>query len=203
MCWGDGHTGATDLNRFNEFKAITDTPEFMMGFYEPDWTPPDSSDVNTSTAATIWNQYFAPMGQRGTKLLSPSMAKQKEETWLTPFKAAITYPWDYTSIHVNVNTLDKVEADVEYFLNKYQKPIWVSEFACVASSATEFQPCSNQSEIDQFINQVVPYFEQHPNITAYGYSTGDGLGTVWPLTDSKGNLQASGRTYLAAISKYH
>lgn len=173
-----------------------------MGFYEPDWTPPDSSDMTEAAAAPIWNTYFAKMGRRGTKLLSPSMAKQKDENWLTPFKALITYPWDYTSIHINVNTLDKVKADVDYYLAKYQKPIWVSEFSCIVTSSP-WTPCTNQTMINDYINQVVPYFEKHPNITAYGYSTGNGLGTVWPLTDKSGNLQASGRTYLAAISKYH
>jgi len=202
MLWGDGHIGSKDAARLAAFKKITTAPKYMMGFFEPDWTPPDSSNISVATAAPLWNELLAPLGQKGTKLLSPSMAKQKDEDWLTPFKAKISYQWDYTSVHVNQDSLEKVKAVIDYYLKKYEKPIWVSEFACVASGASQWQPCTNQNEIDKFINDVVPYFENHPNITAYGYSNGNGLGTVWPLTDSNKKLQASGKTYLAAISKF-
>lgn len=44
-----------------------------------------------------------------------------------------------------------------------------------------FSPCTDQAEIDRFIGEAVPYFEEHPNVHAYGYSNGLGLGDVWPL----------------------
>jgi len=45
-----------------------------------------------------------------------------------------------------------------------------------------FTPCTDQQEINNFINEVVPYMQENSNIQAYAYSNGLGLGDVWPLT---------------------
>lgn len=82
----------------------------------------------------------------------------------------------------------------------YGKPIWVTEFACVDGKSAyrsvtnspllteitmkdldQFTPCTDQEEINNFINEIIPYFESNPNIFAYAYSNGEGLGDVWPL----------------------
>lgn len=52
-----------------------------------------------------------------------------------------------------------------------------------------FVPCTNQDEINNFINTIVPLFESDPNIYAYAYSDGIGLGNVWPLTGQNGELR--------------
>lgn len=44
-----------------------------------------------------------------------------------------------------------------------------------------FTPCTDQHQINAFINDIVPYLEHHPNVHAYAYSNGLGLGNVWPL----------------------
>lgn len=46
-----------------------------------------------------------------------------------------------------------------------------------------FVPCTDQNEINTFINDIVPYFESHPHVYAYAYSNGLGLGNVWPLVN--------------------
>jgi len=92
-----------------------------------------------------------------------------------------------------------VMMDVDYYWNKYQKPIWVSEFACVHDQPS-WNPCSNQAEINNFIATVVPYFENHPHVVAYGASNGEGLGGSWPLIDgTTNNLSATGLAYLNAL----
>lgn len=100
------------------------------------------------------------------------------ETWLTPFKQAITRDWDITNIHINKNSVAGAKADIDYYYNKYGKPIWVSEFACVDDS-TGFVPCTDQSEINGYINDVVDLFESDSRVYAYAYSNGAGLGSVW------------------------
>jgi len=129
------------------------------------------------------------------------MCKQAAETWLSQFKSQISTEWDFTAIHINKNSLDGVKKDIDHYWNTYHRPIWVTEFACV-DDVNGFTPCTDQGEIDNFINQIVPYMESHPHVNAYAYSNGLGLGKVWPLMNGK-SLSASGQTYLAAISKYH
>jgi len=58
------------------------------------------------------------------------------ETWLEPFSKMIDRPWDITNIHINKNNMAGVKASIDYYYNKYQKPLWVSEFACVLRLAS-------------------------------------------------------------------
>lgn len=46
-----------------------------------------------------------------------------------------------------------------------------------------FTPCTDQGEINTFIKDIVDYFESTPDVYAYAYSNGLGLGDVWPLMD--------------------
>lgn len=78
--------------------------------------------MTVQAAATSWNNLLAPLAKKGTVLGSPSMCKQKDEDFLTPFQAQITRSWNITSIHVNKPDLAGVKADVEYYRNKYGKP---------------------------------------------------------------------------------
>ena len=170
-----------------------------MGFYEPDWTPPDSSDIDPTTAATLWSTTLAPLGKKGTLLGSPSLATQYDEKWLTPFADAPEHPtWDFTCIHTNKPNVTGVKEDVEYYLAKYKKPIWVSEFACVDDQ--HWAPCTDAAQIKTFIQDVVEFFQGNDSVIAYGYSNGNGLGTVWPMIDKSGTISASGQVYLDAIS---
>lgn len=107
---------------------------------------------------------------------------QAAETYLTPFKDAISRDWDFTNIHINKNSMAGVKLDIDHYWNKYgQKPIWVSEFACVDDS-TGFVPCTDQGEINSFISDIVDLFEGDSRVYAYAYSDGEGLGDVWPST---------------------
>ena len=78
--------------------------------------------------------------------------EQADETWLAEFAKKIKTSWDITAIHVNKNSLDGVKKDIvsahmvlaslpsltcmrpKDHYRKYGKPIWVTEFACVAGT---------------------------------------------------------------------
>ncbi|KAK0878229.1 hypothetical protein LTR87_007908 [Friedmanniomyces endolithicus] len=142
---------------------------------------------------------IAPLAAKGTVLGSPSMCKQYDEDFLTPFKSAIQTDWDVTSIHINKPNVTEAQKDVEYYVQTYGKKVWVSEFACV-NDQPSWSPCTDQTQIDTFINDVVSYFEGSSDVVAYGPSNGAGLGDAWPLTDSTtGELTATGTTYVNAI----
>jgi len=176
----------------------------MFGFYEPDCDCTMSSQISVPTdGLDMWNKYLAPLKAKGTVLGSPSMCTQYDEHWLKQFEGNVTetgaVSWDITSIHINKNSSAGAIKDVEYYWDTYQKPIWVSEFACVNDSPS-WNPCDDQDTIDTFIKEVVEYFEGNENVIAYGPSNGAGLGDVWPLTDSStGELTATGQTYLSVV----
>ncbi|KAJ7761874.1 glycosyl hydrolase catalytic core-domain-containing protein [Mycena maculata] len=202
MLWGGGTADSTDAARLAAFAKITDAPQYMLAFEEPDCPSGEgSAGMSVSEGVQVWEQYIAPFQAKGTKLGSPSMCKQAAETWLQQFSEQISTPWDFTNIHVNKNSMAGVELDLAHYAT-YGKPIWISEFACVDDS-TGFVPCTDQDEINTFINDIVALFESDSRVAAYAYSNGEGLGSVWPMTTSSGSLTPSGQTYISAISKYH
>ncbi|KAG5636404.1 hypothetical protein H0H81_008178 [Sphagnurus paluster] len=202
MLWGAGTADKTDAARLAAFKKISAPPPYVLAYEEPD-CPPGSGSAGISVAAGVagWESLIVPLGKKGTLTGSPSMCKQADETWLNQFKSKISVQWDITAIHINKNSLEGVKKDIEHYWNTYKKPIWVTEFACV-NDKNGFVPCTNQAEINAFINVIVPYLESNEHVYAYAYSNGLGLGDVWPLTKGSA-LSASGKTYLAAISKFH
>ena len=204
MLWGDGTNGKLDAQRFSAFQKLTTAPQYLLGFNEPDCTGADiSADMTVDEGVSTWNQYIAPKGKQGSLLGSPSMCHQKDEKWLQQFKSKQpARDWDFTAIHVNKQDMAGVQADIDYYWKTYQKPIWVTEFACV-NDVNGFTPCDDQAKINQFIKDAVDLFQNSQHVRAYAYSSGLGLGTKWPPTTSDGTaLSESGRTYLTAISKY-
>lgn len=219
MLWGNGDLNETDptitnetliaeaatgdTDRYNEYGTLTasSTPTYMMGFYEPDWQGPYSSNMNPQTAATAWTSTLGKLDK--TLIGSPSMATQLNEQWLEPFMEALGVtepPWDYTCIHTNKNTSQGVMDDVGYYWTKYQKPVWVSEFACVNDQSADWSTCDQETTYT-FIKEVVEFFESNSTVIAYGYSNGAGLGSVWPLiNDETEELTPSGQCYLNVLS---
>ncbi|KIM40463.1 glycoside hydrolase family 128 protein [Hebeloma cylindrosporum] len=225
MLWGNGTVDNQDAQRLKAFENLATVPAYVLGYEEPDCPSGEgSAGMSVEDGVAKWESLIAPLRSKGTKLGSPSMCKQIDETWLAEFQDRISTPWDFTAIHINKNSLDGVKEDIDHYL-KYGKPIWVTEFACVdgrwpvlqvnfdgailtrsissyLKDFEKFVPCTNQQTINNFINEIVPYLEEHPNVYAYAYSNGLGLGDVWPLMNGN-SLSESGQTYLAAISKYH
>ena len=174
MLWGASGSACGDvvperLSLFNSMMDNDTTPQIMFGFYEPDCDCDMSSQMSVSSAQTQWDALLAPLAEKGVVLGSPSMCKQKDEDFLTPFKDNGARDWDVTSIHINKPDLDGVKEDVEYYVSTYGKPIWVTEFACVDDDAG-WAPCTDQSQINSFINDAVSYFEGNENVVAYGPS---------------------------------
>ncbi|KAF9474324.1 hypothetical protein BDN70DRAFT_997131 [Pholiota conissans] len=205
MLWGNGTVDSQDASRLAAFEKLlkdpSADPRFVLGFEEPDCpSGSGSAGMTVEDGVQKWESLIAPFKAKGTKLVSPGMCKQIDETWLAQFQNLITTPWDITAVHINKNSLDGVKADIKHYMT-YGKPIWVTEFACV-DDYEKFEPCTNQDEINGFINNIVDYFEGEDGVFAYAYSNGLGLGDAWPLMDGD-SLSESGRTYLAAISKYH
>lgn len=146
MLWGNGHTGGQDSGRLSEFQSLSYSPKYIMGFYEPDCYPPMSSDLDPdsgescldrisnaslmSAAAALWKSTIVPhRNNGGSVLISPGMCKQKDETWLTPFKNAIgdNNMWDVTAVHINKLNAESAKQVIDHYWNTYQKPIWVTE----------------------------------------------------------------------------
>ncbi|OWZ60242.1 hypothetical protein LQV05_000226 [Cryptococcus neoformans] len=203
MLWGGGSADGTDSARLVAFQALADTPSYIIGFEEPDCAAGSgSSGLDVATGIALWDSLIAPKGEAGTILVGPSMCKQAAESgWLGPFMEGVSRKPDIMNIHVNKKDAAGIQLDIDHYWNTYGLPIWVTEFACVDDS-TGFIPCTDQDEINAFINTAVDIFETDSRIAGYAYSNGYGLSENWMMVKD-GQLSESGQTYLAAISKYH
>jgi len=126
--WGNGHTGDEDSTRLSEFKAISNNPSYVQGFYEPDCSPPMSSEIDPYSAASLWNELIVPHRANGAQLISPGMCKQADEDWLTPFKNQIGdgNMWDITSVHINKPDVDGAKKVLDHYA-QYGKPMLITE----------------------------------------------------------------------------
>jgi hypothetical protein len=127
MLWGGGDSAdPVDAKRLQQFAALPGGEfKYVLGFEEPDCAAGGgSAGMSVQQGAQVWNDYVAHKRVDGTLLGSPSMCHQAAETWLTPFEALISTPWDITNIHINKNSMTGVTADIDYYFNKYKKP-WV------------------------------------------------------------------------------
>lgn len=202
MLWGNGHRGSTqnDAARLAEFRATWSTsnyPKYLLGFNEPDCPTSDSSDMTVSAAASAWAQYIAPLGNAGSLLVSPSMCRQLDENFLTPFQAAISTPFDVFAVHIYKPTIAQLKAVLDYYWSKYNKPMWVTEFGCVYDQ-NGFQACSDQAQATQFMKDAVATFQADGRV--YAYAPCD-VGNKW-IIKSGGQLTETGRTYLNAVKQF-
>ncbi|KAF5382166.1 hypothetical protein D9615_004460 [Tricholomella constricta] len=205
MLWGGGTADSTDAARLAAFKKISAAPSYVLAYEEPDCpSGSGSAGMSVSSGVSGWESLIVPLGKKGSLMGSPSMCKQADETWLAQFRSKISTEWDFTAVHINKNNLEGVKKDIEHYWTTYKKPIWVTEFACVNAPLDKngFVPCTDQREINDYINAIVPYLQTHQHVHAYAYSNGLGLGKIWPLMKG-GSLSASGKAYLEAISRYH
>jgi len=145
-----------------------------------------------------WNKLLKPLGARGVPLGSPPMCTQLDQSWLSAF-AAQGVTWDVTSVHVNKPSAAEGKAVVEYYVQKFGRPVWVSEFTCVNDK--DWSSCGNQSVVNTFIDEMVEYFEGNDDVVAYGANTGEGVPGVWNLFANTWpqQLTATGKHYQAVL----
>lgn len=80
MLWGDGTVSDQDSTRYQEFLNMTTTPQYILGYEEPDCSPPSSSDIASDTGAQVWNDVIAPWNASGSLLGSPSMCSMSNSS---------------------------------------------------------------------------------------------------------------------------
>jgi len=182
MMWGGDNGKNSD--RFNGFTSTWNAgnaPAYVLGFNEPDCPGGDSSGLDITTAANLWNQYIAPLGKAGSFLLSPALCgaglNGDPAAWHQQFKAQIDGDYDAMAVHIYTDNLADVQAAVDKYYNIFQKPLWITEFACIHNPTSSFQGCSSD-ESQAFIEQVVPYLQGDGRVYAYALVDAAGSGMV-------------------------
>jgi hypothetical protein len=190
-------------------QAIADAPSygrFLLGFNEPDQGEPNR--VSVDTAISLWPQFMAT----GMRLGSPAMAGQADlpDGWLGQFmrRAAEKGYWvDTVCVHAYLDTYEpevatkKLRTYLEAIHARYQKPIWLTEFAL--ANYWKKIPATEDEQI-AFMAQALPMLESLPFIERYawfhlGADHVDSLIKYAQLCDARGELTKIGRFYRDAV----
>jgi hypothetical protein len=78
---------------------------------------------------------------------------------------------------------------------KFNKPIWITEFACQDNADSTSKPF-NQTVVNHFIDTVIPFLENHGNVLRYAWHSADaGTSALWT---ANGELTETGKRYANA-----
>lgn len=193
MLWGLGESGHDDdTKRFEEFKKVPHGKyKYVIGFNEADFKGEGSSGViPPAKAAAAWEQYIAPHKKAGSVLVSPSCAKQQDENWMGPFLKAVKTQPDVINVHIFKNKASDIKTVLDHF-GKYNKPMWITEMACIDYSNGNHAFCS-QEQTNDFVHEAVEILEADDRVAAYAWSDAYN-GPACKLTNG-GKLSQTGNT---------
>lgn len=180
MCWG-----------YNSFSKLCGHSPVLLGFNEPDGSA--QSNLTPIQAMSLWPQLSAD------RLGSPATAGNpaKPGSWLETF-VNLNPKFDFVCVHWYappnaasfLNEIDAIWA-------KYQKPIWVTEFA-VSDWSGKFPGGYDLGLVEHFMHDACAGLEARPYVERYTWKTrtlaDTNMGTS-SLFNDDGSLTALGTLY--------
>ena len=150
-------------------------------------------------AAALWPQVEQIAAMKNLQLVSPatnycagSCNRTDPFVWLDDFfKACPNCKVDYIGVHWYACTVDALKDHVTK-MKKYNKPIWVTEFACVDGG-----PWS-QDQVKAYAVAATAWLEQEPSVFRYSWFSGRTDISNISLLGASGELTAVGTAYVNA-----
>ena len=182
MCWGSHGAPQKGVNA-----------PVLLGFNEPDRT--DQSNISAAEALNLWPLLVAP----GRRLGSPATSTNpsKSGSWLEQFMASGPQV-DFVCVHWYAPpNVDSFLKQIDAIYAKYQKPIWVTEFA-VADWAGKYPGGYDVNLVQEFMMGACAGLESRDFVERYTWKTRTladaNLGTS-SLFNDDGSLTALGQIY--------
>lgn len=197
MFWGK--STITDANIANAQQLRGQgKANYILAFNEPDLA--DQSNMSVQDALTAWPR----LESIGLPLGSP-VTSWPTRTWFYSFMdqaIAQNRRIDFICVHMYVGLDDVAFVKVLQDLHdKYQKPIWITEFATVANDATTVAQNPYTPEmVLAFMQRLLPKLEALDYVQRYSWFSGSPTSArLWSsaLVDANGNLTALGKWYAA------
>ncbi|HEX3773934.1 MAG TPA: glycoside hydrolase family protein [Polyangiaceae bacterium] len=193
MVWGGG------FNVANVEKQIPAGAKYLLGFNEPNFgASQGQSNLTPQQAASMWPQIQQIAADKNLQIVSPALnycsgdCNQTDPfVWWDQFFAACTNcKVDYLAAHWYACTVNALE-DYLTQLKKYNKPIWLTEFAC--ADGGPYTP----DQVKTYMLQATNYLEHDPDVFRYSWFTGrtDGIPNV-NLLAASGQLTDLGTAYV-------
>lgn len=205
MVWGGG-----GLDTAQAAKIAGEIPEgaqFLLGFNEPNFGA--QANLSAAEAAALWPLVEEVADARGLALVSPAVnfcggACQETDPfkYLDDFFAACAgCRVDYVGFHIYTacqgdgnNKAQWLINHVETYKDRFDKPLWLTEFAC--------DNAGSLAEQAAFLVDAVKYLENEPRIARYAWFSGraDNVPNA-SLLGADGVLTELGQAYVDAPQK--
>ncbi len=168
--------------------------EIVLGFNEPDH--PKQANLTVKEALDAWPDVMRQVKSVG----SPSVAGNPVTgDWLPMFMNG-NPKVDFITIHwYKGANPEKFIEDMKAIIDKYKKPLWVTEFAPQTMADSVKNPKKfTQDEVNRFIAETTRWMEKTPIIKRYAWH--DSRSGTSALFDEQGKLTETGKAYSAASS---
>lgn len=77
MIWGAGSADGQDAQRLQQFRDLSYTPAYIIGYEEPDCPAGSgSAGFDVGTGISLWNELVGPKKAEGSILIAPSMCSK-------------------------------------------------------------------------------------------------------------------------------
>lgn len=162
--------------------------EYVLGFNEPEL--PDQANLSVSDALVAWKKMSDAFTAEGVKLVSPAVSgtgPRALDDWLYPFMDAVdasladTDPTNdmhvdaigyhfYTVRYNAQDEADKLLNAIDTIWQKYQRPIWLTEFAGLFYANHSDTRLANRVAFnEQFLSILIPEFEKRDYVERYAW----------------------------------
>ncbi|KAH8103620.1 glycosyl hydrolase catalytic core-domain-containing protein [Cristinia sonorae] len=180
-----------------------------LGFNEPQQA--GQSDLSPEDGASIWKAQIEPLKAQGILLGSPAPSSAPSgKTWLLDWMKACG-GWDgskggctvdFVALHwYDVNSTAFIRY-LEDFHDTFQKPIWVTEWACQNFNHAD-QQCSQQDIVD-FMNTTQSFMDNTDWVERYSWFGAmrnlSGVNQWNALMTNDGHLTTLGKQYIGAVT---
>jgi hypothetical protein len=198
MIWGK----ATDREAAQS--SIPEDARYLLGFNEPNFG--SQANISATEAAALWPDLEAIARAKGLSLVSPAVnfcGGDCQDTdpfhYLDEFFGACSgCKVDAIAVHIYVGCSPAGDNKAEWLINhvetykeRFDKPLWLTEFACDSAKSLDEQQV--------FLEDAVEYLESEPRIERYAWFAGraDNVSFV-DLLGPSGELTSLGRAYVNA-----
>lgn len=193
MLWND-HQELTSVWASNVAKARKNyDADAVLAFNEPDLccSSCGSTCMSPSAAAAAYRQWIQPLQNKlelGAPAVTNGVAPGMGIDWMSQFMSACsTCTIDFIPIHWYGSASDpqSFKDHVKQFYQKFNKPIWVTEFGVSDGS---------EDQVVAFLKVVLPWLDRQDYVHRYAYFMDRAAGAPF-LLNSDNSLTSIGKLY--------
>jgi len=199
MLWGSQDvTQWTDSSNGINATIAQRKPTAVLGMNEPQET--GQSNLTAQQGADMWKSYIEPLHAQGLRLGSPAPSSAPSgKTWIQDFLTACDggCTVDFIALHyydVNATAFAEYLTD---FHNTFQRPIWVTEWACQNFNNG---PQCTLPEVAEFLNQTQAFMDAQDWVERYAWfgvmRNLQGVNPDDAMMNSNGQITDLGKQYI-------